>query len=465
MASRDVAPIKVPINLGEAPDYETQINYPKLFNMFVGGSGSIYTDPGLSKLSENAPDDNARALHYSRYRGGRYFFVTDDQFIEISLDGSVYTVIADIKNTGQAVQIVENDQFQIGFVDGRNAYVYSQGDTPVFTRLSSVQGFNLLSPISITVLNNIAAVLDRETNSWIISDPNNMMSWPVLDYVATLDSALTQGLSLKTLNNNLYIFGTTGIERWVPNTGNNPYLFPFDKDTSYRQEFGGISTKGIVNGFERIYFLSSKYVPMELTVVGLNELSDESYKAGLAKILSDYPDVTKCEASFYSFKGNYFFAMTFRETGICWRYCVNSQTYSTGDDLIISALTTYQVVATSSGVYNLTLLPQKKKRRTFVSSTIKYYKGANPNRTNLSYVDLQMVQGAFHVDPEFIELTISLDGQKTWTNTIKRRIGRTAERNSQCIWNMNIAAKQFVFMISYYGQLDFTIENIYSKFT
>lgn len=458
--------VNVPINRGTRPDWETRINYPQLFNMFVGGSQSVYTDPGLSKLSSRAPDQNARAIHFSSYKGGRYFTVTKNQILEIAFDGSSYKKIADINNSGLPVQIDENDQHQVIFVDGRKAYVYAQeADPPTLTILSTDQGFELTRPISVVVVNNFGVVLDGESGIWVVSSPNNLLIWSPLDFVS-IDSNLTKGVGLATLSGNLFIFGTTGIERWVPNSGNNPYLFPFDKDTSYRQDFGAIATNGIVRGFSiegdynAIYFLSSKAVPMSLSTLGLNELADESYKAGLARILSSYPDINQCETSFYAFKGNYVFTMTFLDTGICWRWCVNSKTYSTGDDLIISAVRASPIVATPSGIYSLVLTPQVKKRRTWIGDKIKTYKGQQPSRMSMLGLDVQMLQGLLHNDEQELELSFSLDGQKTWTNTVNRPIGATAERNAQTTWKMNITGKEFTPCVSYYGDLEFTITEI-----
>jgi hypothetical protein len=381
--------INIAVNRGARPDYETRINYPQLFNMFVGGSGHPYTDPGLSKLSPDATDEGSRAVHYSSYNGGRFFTVTKTQIIEESFDGTGFRIISNINDSGQPVQISENAQHQVIFVDGEKAYVYSQEVTPhTFVTLSATQGFTLNSPISVKVINNIGVVLDAETNSWIVSGANNLLDWPALQF-NSVDSTLTKPVSLETVDNNLFIFGTTGIERWVPNTGNSPYIFPFDKDTSYRQSVGAISTNAIANGFGEngdynvLYFLSSKGVPMALSSIGLKELPSEDYKAGLARILSNYDDATKCESSFYVFKGNYIFAMTFTETRICWRYCVNSDTISTSDDLIVSAVDASPVVATPDGVFTLVQTPQTRKRRMWIGDNMQPYKGQQPSRSTM----------------------------------------------------------------------------------
>lgn len=455
-------PKSLRINGGTRPDWQTRINYPQLFNMFVGESGHVYTNPGLSPFNTRAPITNGdiRAIHFSAYMSGSYFVVTRTKIIQIFSSGS-FTIIANIENSGDSVQIDENTQNQVIIVDGRHGYVYAQRATPpTFTELTSTQGFEITQPISVCVLNDIAVVLDLASSTFILSDPNNFLSWPALDF-ASIDSNLTKAVGLETMNNNLFVFGTTGIERWVPQTGNNPYIFPFMKDVSFRQDFGAIATNGIMRGFNEIYFLSSKFVPMVLNPQGLFELGDADYKAGLAKILASYSDVTECEGSFYTFKGNYFFSMTFKDTGISWIYCTNSKTFSTSDDLIISALNTYQVVATPSGMFNLVNEPQEKKHRMWIGDNMRLYKSQQPTRQLMNGFDVQMIQGAQHQGKEELELSFSLDGQKTWTNIVNRPIGRTAERNAQTTWSFNIAAKEAVPRVSYYGILEFTIYAIY----
>jgi hypothetical protein len=450
--------VELPINLGTRPNWKKRIDYPQLWNMYIDASGHVFTDPGYEKISANAPDENARAIHYSKYMGGSYFTVTKTKILQEFENGS-YNEIATITNSGQAVQIDENDANQVVIVDGRKAYVYAQR-TSVFTTLSSSEGFELASPISVVMLNNICIILDRITNTWVISDPNNAISWPALDYVASLDSALTQGVGLEVLSNNLFIFGTTGIERWVPSAGNNPYIFPFDKDTSYRQNLGAISTNSIVAGFNQIYFLSSQYLPKSLTPQGVVDLVEGDYRTGLAKIISNYPDLLKCETSFFTFKGNEFFTMSFQETGIAWKFNATSKTYSIIDEPIISALRAYEIVARPSGIYRLIEEPQENKMRMWIGKTIENYKGQQPSRMTLNGLDVQMIQGQLHNDVQELELSFSLDGQDTWTNTVNRPIGATGQRNAQTTWVCNITGKSFVPRIRYYGNLQFSIKQI-----
>jgi hypothetical protein len=449
--------IVLPINLGTRPDWQPRLGYPKLRNMFVGESGFCYCDPGLMDVEPNAPDENTRKIWYTPYGNGAYIAVTKTQILKLNLTGG-YTVLKDIRNTGQAVQIAENEQNQIGIVDGRNFYVYDQSTGDVVT-MGAAQGFQFTRPISIIVLNNICIVLDYDTSSWAISTPDNMLEFPVLDNIF-ISPQLTDPVGLVVLNNNMFIFGTTGIERWIPSLGNNLYIFPFSKDTSFLKDFGAIATNGISKGYDEVFFLSSKYTPMSLTVNGFKDLGAPFPNTGYAKIFSQYPDVTKCESSFFPYRGNFFFTMTFVDSGVCWKYCTNSNTFSLSDDLVVSGLKDYSVVATPDGIFNLTLTQQATRLREWVGPRIVKYEGLDPYRNCMTGFEVRMIQGLLHNDPEQLELTLSLDGQQKWLNTVPRPIGKTGERNAITTWAMNISGYEFTPRIRYYGLLDLTIEKI-----
>lgn len=450
--------VPIPHNIGNRPDWETRLGYPQLLNMFVGESGSAYCTGGLTKFSNEAADAGTREIHFTTFNGGGYIVVTKNNILRINLDGSFF-IIANIRDSGFPVQIDENLQHQVGIVDGRSFWVYDQKSNSL-TLMGETEGFSFRSPISIVVLNTVAIVLDRITNSWSISSPNNMLQFPALDNVPQISEQLTQAVGLETLNDNLYIFGSTGVERWVPSTGNNPYLFPFVKDTNYRQDFGAIGTNSIVRGFSEIFFLSSKFTPM---ILSANGGMQEIASVGTAKIISQYTDVDLCEGNFYSYSGNYFYSMTFPRTRQNWTYCQNSKTWAFNDDLIISAVRTGEVVATSSGLFNLELFPTQSKKRQIRTERITNYKGLEPYRNILNGVEVRIIQGLKQIPGlprnQNIELTLSIDSQ-SWLNTVIRPIGLTGERNAVTTWKMNIAAYEFTFLLTYQGVLNFAIEGI-----
>jgi hypothetical protein len=444
-------PIDIPINVGARPDWQVRLGYPVAYNLFVGVSGYLYSTPGKDKISTNAPDQNARAIHKSKFGGGRIFVVTENSVIYIKDDGT-YVNVGTIQNSGQCVEIDENIQNQIGIVDGKKMYVYDQRESGFIT-LGSDNGFNISSPISICVLNGIAIIFDRISNTWIISSVNNMTQFPVWNF-PTLSSQCTQGISVKVMNNNLHILGTTGVERWVPQTSNSPFLFPFAKDNNYFVPYGPIKTCAVAVGKNEILFLSSNYTPTVLNSNGYQDLLKPA--DGFSRIISQYEDVADCMTSYVLFRDHEFLYMTFPTTGISWVYNRTSQTMHQVDDIVIDSLKDYETIATPEGIFSLSLTPDKKHRR-FQSEIIRFQKGSQPNRQLINTFELQLIQGLVQPTPdEVMELTLSLDGQ-SYTNTVTRPFGKTGERNAVMTWSMNIAAQQAMFRCDYYGSLDLTI--------
>jgi hypothetical protein len=258
------------------------------------------------------------------------------------------------------------------------------------------------------------------------------------------------------------VFGTTGIERWVPTSTNNLYLFPFAKDNSFRVDFGSISTNGAERGFGRIYFLSSKFVPMVIT--GRGTESQEIGEEGMAKIISKYPDVKRVQSSFYAFADNFFFHLYFPQSQISWVYSEKSGKWFNGDDHITGAVERTNIVITDSGIFALTddKTYAVSKLREWQSERIKNYRGSNVNRELINSIELQMVQGFIQSsvdEPQQVRLKISLDSD-SWLNTVPAPIGQTGNRNDLTIWRANIAAKEYTLNMQYQGTYNFTIDRV-----
>ena len=460
--------INIPINKGTIPDWNTRLGYSNLLNLFVGESGFLYSSPGLEAIpsSEGIQLSDIRQIHYTRFLGGTYIVITSTAVYRVLPSGGVVSQVGVIENSGLPVQVDENIDEQIGIVDGRSMYVYIQ-KTGVFEQLTEADNeFLVKKPISITILNNIAIVLDGETDGWYISSPNNMLDWPVLDFVPSIDSSLTKAVGLETLNNNLYIFGSTGIERWEPVYNTSPYLFPFAKDNNFRTDFGALSTNGIMRGatksLSRIYFLSSQFVPMALTSQGISQLPDDKNMTGMAKIISEYEDVNTSFCCVVSVRGHYLVYFSFPSKNLSWVFCENSDAWAQFDEVIVSSLPTQEVLATKDNIFNAlpTVIPDVTKHRRFQSERFTAYKGTAPYRGLISGIECRMVQGQRQSQTtQQLELTLSIDSE-SWLNTVTRPLPRVGKRNGIVVWQMNLAAYEYTIRLDYYGDMDITIEKV-----
>lgn len=469
--------LDVPLNVGTMPDWNIRLGNPQLKNMYYN-NGHLYCSPGLVAL---AAIPNVRAMHYSAYQQGSYIVVTNTAVYTVSLGGAI-DFISSIVYTGAAVKIDENLQNQVTIVDGGGsyAYVYDQR-AKSFTKIGTAQGLNqrLITIVGVVVINTFTILISKE--GWFqISNPNNALDYNEA-YVNEMDPSLTSGVGVASLDNNLYILGTTGIERWEPGLTNN-YAFPFTRDSNYRTDYGVASAGSIVRAIDEIYFLSSYYVPMVLNSGGARELIADSQfdeggrsqkSAGIARIIGGYQDVTTCFGSFYSNRGNYFYHLTFLAEGISWVCNSKNKVWAYSDDLITAApqKEIQEAVGSSNGLYQLSDTPivGQEKHRLFIPERQLLYKGIYPNRSTLSGIEVRMVQGNLQTNStgtyenpnyQYLQLSLSIDGL-TYGNIIEAPIGQTGERQAVSTWNCNITCQEITPKLEYWGDLDLCIEKFF----
>lgn len=446
--------MQIPINTGSVPNWNTQIDNPELFNLFVTKDGNITYTPGLDLKTALA---NCRAVWETPFDNDSYIVVTNSAIYRIKPNGTkkeLYQII----NSTLAVDITENLRSQVTVTDGKTAYVIDQENNDKVTILSEAQGFDLKNPGSCTMVNSFTLILDIVTGIWDISDPNNALVYGTFGPQA-IDPNLATPLAVRSINNNLFIFGTGGIERWEPTLNTNTYLYPLTKDMNFEIDFGAISTSCIVANISTIYFLSSRYIPMQYTAQGFKAIvpAGDVDGAGIAKEISQYPDVTRAMGAFYSFRGNLFYQLTFLESAKTWLYSINSNTFSNTDDFIIGGARINEFVITPDGFYELSLTPDDKHRY-WIGGDTQIYKGNENYRNQVTGAEVRMTQGSEQLErPEYLSLAVSVD-RRTWSNYVRLRMGMVGEFNYRTLWQMCIACQYFKPRVDYYGTYPLTIE-------
>jgi hypothetical protein len=479
MQSVQANQVDVPLNVGTLPNFNTRLGNPQLINMY-SNNNALYCTPGLHRLAEQ---ENIRALHYSAYNNGFYVAVTNNNVYRVGLNGTS-TLLSTISFTGFAVKIDENSQNQITITDGGGSYAYVYSPrVNTFLKIAAEQGIDttrLQTIVGVVVINTFTILLSAE-GFFQISTPNNALLYSEA-YIAQMDPALTQGAALASLDNNLYIFGTTGIERWEPGLTND-YGFPFTRDSNYRTDYGTVSAASVVRAIDEVYFLSTYFVPMVLTGNGARELiKDTQYdeqgrsqkSSGIARIIGSYADKDKAYGSFYTNRGNYFYQLTFLTEQIGWVTNVKNKIWAYSDDLITAApqKEIKEVVGTVTGIYQLTdtPLPGIPKHRLFIPQRLPVYKGTQPYRATVNGFEARIVQGELQTtdsyetyvnpDNQQLQLSVSIDGL-TYGNIVSSPIGKTGERQSVTTWKTNITCQEVTPKLEYWGDLDLCIEKFY----
>ena len=446
--------VNVPINKGSMPDWNKRFGDPTLINMFCGMNGNLYCTPGLKLISDIK---NIRAIKLTAFNGGQIIVVTRDRVLRVALDGSISTSIT-IAFSGAQVQITENLVNQVGIADGKFGYVLDQ-NLNIITKLTPLDNnFAVVSPISVVVLDSYMIWLGAN-GIWQISVANQAVQYDP-EGLQKIDSTLSEAKTLALNDNNIFIFGSTGIERWVPTLNTNIYFFPFQKDTNFNKDFGAISSNSVVSAIDKIYFMSSRFIPMYIDAQGVVELPMSKEVSGIAKIISQYEDLEQCVASFYSFRGNYFYHITFAKQGVSWVYNQKSNTITNSTDLVLSSAQNDEIVATSDGLFQLSI-EQDYRKRTFITERMTLDNGQSTTRNLLNGIEIKLVEGyAQPIEPQEIELSLSLDSD-SWLNVIKVPIGKTGARNNLYIQRTNVSFQHEVSIkIEYHGNYNLAIEKL-----
>jgi hypothetical protein len=450
------------IAAGSVPDWNTQVNNPVLFNMFIGSTMKQYATPGLIPI---ASFDNAIATHYTAFNDGQYITVEELNVWRVSPTGSKDKVGQIPFSSNTIVELTENLQRQVTITgSGVGAYVLDQINSDTFTQLGADQGFAITNPISCTTINGITIVLGAD-GVWQISLANNSLMWNSL-YLQKIDSQLITALAVKTIDNNLFIFGTGGIERWEPTFNVNQYAFPFQKDQNFKNNFGALSTNAIYSDIDNIFFISSRFIPMQLSGEGLKPIAEE----GVARLFGQYQYLS-VRTAVYTYYSYYFFQITFPLDNVTWVYCVNSGKWANTDDFIIDAALINvngklknEVVLVNNTLSYLSLPPSYKERY-FISESFVMQTKKAPCRAKITCVELMITQGqdvpslANDESPRRAELSISTD-RVTFGNVVPCNIGNVGQRQAKTRWFPTVAGTFARLKIAYFGAIDYTVEGV-----
>lgn len=442
-----MATINVPLTSGSNPDISTRLNNSSLFNLYVSG-GAIYP---LASLALIKSFHRAKAILRTDYGEGSFIIVTNDALYSYN-DAGIILKLSELSLSGLPVRAKENGHNQIIIVDGTAAYVFELRNN-LLTKLTDKNGFDLAFPTDVTVINTFTIIVSAE--KWTVSDANNALLYGFND-VPILDPSMGKLNGCQELNNNLFIFGEFGVQRWVPSIVSTSALLPFRQDVSFRLGFGALSTYSIISNNSSIIFLSSDYTFKSISTSGIKSIST----AGIGKKIKEYENINYSRGSAYIYNGQFFYQLTFPKSKYGWVYNYNSGTWSETDQLIIDSTDNKALI--DSGICELTSkhLP---RRYEIVSDVIKLPSKTDNYRYALKAVYLDFTQGEFYGEPpalaQYIDLSVSKDNI-VQSNYVRRNIGAIGQTQATNIWRMNIVSHQFTFSFRYYGQLDLAFHGL-----
>jgi len=435
--------IQIPIDTGTLPSVDLQVNNPRLSGAFINTKKEIQLLPHTTLTRLLA---NTRAIFQSSFNNRTILVTNDDVYY---VENEVLVEVSTILHSSFAIRIAENTQGQVCIVNGIGAWAFNQSDNTFF-KLGASQGFDLDKPTDVTSLNTFLIVTGGSEKKWIVSDANDITQWGANE-VQEGDSRLGDLVGVRTLDNNLFIFGTGGVQRWIPSIERVPNSFPFSQDPTYNDEYGCLSTASLVTENNELYYLSDNGQIRRMTPNGRSTITND----GIEDIIITFSDLDKSFGSYYFWKGHWIYQLTFETQGTAFIYGSKSGKWSESTDLIIGF---DDEPIKSDGVYELDTDYSQSFNKIVIQTP--YFKPKLKDLTQrviLGAVLLEMTQGKITNNiQQACFLSLSKDNVQ-YGNSVKRLFSATAKRLFQFRWYMNFVNNGFSLKFELETKTDITI--------
>lgn len=438
-----------PINItdGSAPSVDQQVTNQRLRGVFVNNKSELQLLPNFDLIQSI---DNAVSILKSTFND-RYIIATTTNIFYF-LDDTLEQV-GIINASSFPVRMAENEQGQVCIVNGAGAWVFDQPNNNFFQLDSNTNGFDIENPTDVTSLNTFLIVVGGSDQRWIVSNANDATQWAANEVVVE-DSKTGNLTGVKSLNNNLFIFGEGAVQRWIPSTERLPSDFPFSQDPTYQDEYGCISTGSLVSQNNLIFYLSANGQVRMMTDSGKKIVTND----GIESILDKYDDKEFSYGSMYFFKGNWLYHLNFENENNSFVYCPMSNRWSEIDQKLRSF---DELAIFSDGLYQLNNDYSVNAREIVIQTPYEIIKQNNPyQRSVLSSVYLSLTQGKLF-DSDFNQycfLQLSKDNI-TYGNRVRRLLSPVGKTRNQLRWYMNYVSDGFSLRFTLLVKNDITIES------
>lgn len=337
-----------------------------------------------------------------------------------------YRLIGQLDSFEGPVYISENQNSQIGIVDGLALYVYNYLFN-TFTRID-IPG---IIPSYIDFLDTYTIITDTNRGIFILSAPNDMTSYSALDE-ATIQTEADQLQAVVRLDRTLFVMGKKATELWndQPNQslqGLGTVSFPFKRNNTFSIDYGCLSQQTIASAFQMLVWLGFNTNSGPTIVYTTGGKPKELSTEGLDYLLRNLVAPEQSSAFLYKDNGHIMYQITFYnpEDDLTIVYDFNSELWYYATDPKMSHYIAKRVVSFNNNFYfinydtnNPGLFEMSVNILTYNGETIQRVRITDPIRFNdkkfmTNRVEIQMEQGQSS-DYRRIDLAASFDGGESF---------------------------------------------------
>ncbi len=370
---------------------------------------------------------------------------------------------------------------QIAFVDGSaTGYIYTPG-TGVFATIDSTDS-DFPGGVNIKFIDGYFIVAAPNTGNLWTSALNNGNSWDPLD-IATAESSTDNIISLGVSKGELWVLGTDSVEIWY--NAANVSGSPFSPRTALTIRIGCGAANSVVESSDLLTWLDNRGFIVQSTVSSfirdnnsgydLTIISDESITA---EILS-YPvwnDAIAC--NFNDKRGHLMYQITFPTAKKTWVYDYTTKLwherayyYAFDNELqhhLCQYYTKLRSLHLTAGIRNGIIYVATPDSYDDAGVNIRRIRTLPPfmdpesrGLISIDRVDLRCETGNSPQNGEgsdpYIDLRYSVDGGHTWSDYMRRSMGKVGEYAKPIPWNRLGYGREWVFEFSLSEPIKFSI--------
>lgn len=337
-----------------------------------------------------------------------------------------YRLIGNLDTFQGAVYITENQNSQIGLVDGLALYVYNYL-LSTFTRIDIP---NIL-PAYIDFLDTYAIVTDTNRGIFILSAPNDMTSYSALDE-ATIQTEADQLQAVVRLDRTLWVMGKKATELWNDQPtqslqGLGTVEFPFKRNNTFSIDYGCLSQQTIASAFQMLVWLGFNTSSGPTIVYTTGGKPQELSTEGLDYLLKNLHSPETSTAFLYKDNGHIMYQITFYDPqdDLTIVYDFDSKLWYNATDPKMSHYIAKRVTYFNNKFYfinfdenNPALFEMSVNILTYNGETIQRVRVTEPIRFSdkkfiVNRVELQMEMGQTQ-EYQRIDLAASFDGGESF---------------------------------------------------
>ena len=376
------------------------------------------------------------------------------------------TLVGRLDTSSGPVFIAENNNNQIGVVDGKSLFLLDFNDTENLTFNKILLGFN---PLYITFIDGYFISPVRNSQEWRLSALNDGTSWPTGGAnVGELETKPDHTLVTIAFNRQLFVMGNVTTEIWH-DIGNT--LFPFQRDNTISIDYGVVSADTVAARFGRLVWLAFNEQGTPVILISSGGPPAEISTDGIEFILGTITRPELASAFLFEQDGHIFYQITFPFDNLSLVYDFETQLFFTLTDPASNFHIARETVFFNNKNFFVSfndgfLYEFGTKFTTYDGFSIprsritKNFRMKDGRRFPLLNANITLEQGASR-ELQAVDISMSKDGGASFGNIQRKKLNSLGNRRNRLrFWQLG-SANDVVFRFDFWsGNSNSNIEDV-----